>query len=294
MFFSKLNNWFLAIRPKTLPASISPVLIGTAMATGDGIHHLPTAFLCLLGALLVQIGTNLANDYFDFKKGIDTTDRVGPLRVTQAGLIKPWQMMTAIVVVFGLSALTAYFLFLRGGWPIAAIGILGILSGIFYTAGPKPLSTLGLGDIFVLVFFGPVAVAGTYYVQSFEINLAVILAGLAPGLISTAILTVNNLRDMETDKKAGKKTLAVRFGKTFAQMEFFYCIVGASLIPVLIYALIQDHLPILVCSITTILAAPLIKNIFDPSEKNSLNHTLDSTGKLLVIYSVLFSIGWIL
>ncbi len=289
-----LNPWLLAIRPKTLPASASPVLIGTAMAAGDGIHHLPTAFLCLLGALLVQAGTNLANDYFDFKKGIDTNDRVGPLRVTQAGLIKPWEMMTGIVVTFGLSALVAYFLFLRGGWPIAVIGILGILSGIFYTAGRYSLSSLGLGDIFVLVFFGPVAVAGTYYVQSFEINLAVILAGLAPGLISTAILTVNNLRDIETDKKAGKKTLAVRFGKTFAQMEFFYCILTASLIPVFIYALIQDHLPILGCGIIGLCAGPLLKNVFNFSNAASLNHALESTGKLLIIYSILFSIGWIL
>ena len=293
-FLKKLHPWFLAIRPKTLPASISPVFIGTAMAAGDGIHHLPTAFLCLLGALLVQIGTNLTNDYFDFKKGIDTKDRVGPLRVTQAGLIAPWQMITAIILTFSLSALVAYFLFLRGGWPIAVIGILGILSGIFYTAGPKPLSALGASDIFVLIFFGPVAVAGTYYAQSFEINLAVILAGLAPGLISTAILTVNNLRDIETDKKAKKKTLAVRFGKTFAQMEFFYCITGACLVPVLIYAIIQDHLPILACSIIMALAAPLIKNIFAPLGDDSLNHTLSATGKLLILYTILFSIGWIL
>ncbi len=288
------SPWLLAIRPKTLPASISPVLIGTAMAAGDGIHHLPTAFLCFLGALLIQIGTNLANDYFDFKKGVDTSDRRGPVRVTQAGLIKPWQMVIAILITFSLSALIAYILYLRGGWPIAVIGISGILCGIFYTAGPKPLSALGLGDIFVLIFFGPVAVAGTYYVQSFEINLAVILAGLAPGLISTAILTVNNLRDQGTDQKAGKKTLAVRFGYTFAQMEFFYCIVGAALIPILIYAIIQDHLPILFSSVIIFFAGPLLKNVFNPVDSNSLNQVLHSTGKLLLIYSVLFSLGWIL
>lgn len=288
------KNWLLAIRPKTLPASISPVLIGTAMAIGDGIHHLPTAFLCFLGALLIQIGTNLANDYFDFKKGVDTSARTGPVRVTQAGLIKPWQMIIAILITFSLSALIAYVLYLRGGWPIAVIGVLGILCGIFYTAGPKPLSALGLGDVFVLIFFGPVAVAGTYYVQSFEINFAVILAGFAPGLISTAILTVNNLRDQETDQKAGKKTLAVRFGYAFAQMEFFYCVLGASLIPILIYALIEDHLAILFSSVIGLLAGPLFKNIFNPVDANSLNAVLHSTGKLLLIYSVLFSLGWIL
>ena len=290
----KDNPWLLAIRPKTLFAAVSPVLIGTTMAVGDGIQHLPTAFLCLLGALSIQIATNLANDYFDFKKGVDNSERVGPRRAMQAGLIKPSAMMSAIIVSFSFSAVIAYWLFLRGGWPIAMIGILGILSGIFYTAGPKPLGYLGLGDIWVFIFFGPVAVAGTYYAQSLEINMAVVLAGFAPGLISAGILTINNLRDMETDKKYGKKTLAVRFGREFAQTEYLTAILGAAFIPILIFLLIDDHAPILMSSTLGLMAIPVFKTILTQNDGPSLNEALAFTGKLLFIYSILFSLGWIL
>jgi len=231
MFNAQLNNWFLAFRPKTLSAAISPVLIGTAIAFGDGVHHFLTAFLCLIGALSIQIGTNIANDYFDFKKGADTQERIGPTRVTQAGLIDPQTVKWGFIFSFAVSALICFLLFKRGGWPIAVIGFVSIISGILYTAGPKPLGYVGLGDIFVLIFFGPIAVAGTYYVQSLEINMAVILAGFGPGLISMAILSVNNMRDIDSDKKSGKKTLAVRFGRTFAQNEYLLCIILAGLLP---------------------------------------------------------------
>lgn len=284
----------MAIRPKTLTAAVAPVLIGTAMAFGDGIHHLPTAFLCLFGAILIQIGTNLANDYFDFKKGTDDVDRIGPTRVTQAGLISPEVVKFAFILTFVLSALVCIALVIRGGWPIAVIGILSIISGILYTAGPKPLGYMGLGDVFVFVFFGPVAVAGTYYVQSFEMNMAVILAGVAPGLISAGILTVNNLRDIVGDKKSGKKTLAVRFGRSFAQSEYLFSMIAASLVPVLIYALIQDHLPILMGTVVSLLAIPIMKKVLVSTDGPALNLALAKTGKLLLIYSVLFSIGWIL
>lgn len=284
----------MAFRPKTLPAAIAPVLIGTAMAFGDGVQHFPTAVLCLLAALAIQIGTNVANDYYDFKKGTDTEKRIGPTRVTQAGLIKPAAMKRAFIVSFGLAAVLSIWLIQRGGWPIAIIGILAILSGIFYTAGPRPLGYIGLGDLFVFIFFGPVAVAGTYYVQSYEINSAVILAGIAPGLISVAILTVNNLRDIDSDREAGKRTLAVRFGRSFATSEYLFSIVTASLIPVLIYAFIQDHIPILSCVILTLIAIPTIKIVLTASDGHSLNHALELTGKLLMIYSIIFSLGWMI
>ena len=288
-----MKIWYMAIRPKTLPAAISPVLMATAMAFGDGIQHFPTAFLCLFAALMIQIGTNLANDYFDFKKGVDTKERLGPMRMTQSGLIKPHIMKWAFILAFGLAILASIGLIKRGGWPIAVIGILAILSGIFYTAGAKPLSFLGLGDLFVLIFFGPVAVSGTYYVQSFEISLAVILAGFAPGLLSVAILTVNNLRDIETDKKSGKKTLAVRFGKSFAQSEYLFSVIGASLLPVFLYCLIRDHLLILSSVATCLLAIPCFKTVLTKSDGPSLNQALAKTGRLLLIFSILFSIGWI-
>jgi len=284
----------MAFRPKTLTAAIGPVMIGTAMAFGDGVHHFPTAVICLIAALTIQIGTNIANDYFDFKKGADTEERLGPTRVTQAGLIKPNTMVMAMIISFGISALACFFLMKRGGWPIALIGILSILSGIFYTAGPKPLGYIGLGEVFVLIFFGPVAVGGTYYVQSFEYNYGIFLAGFGPGLISVAILCVNNLRDIDSDRKSGKNTLVVRFGRPFAKKEYLYSIIGAALLPVLIYYLINDHLAILWSSVIALIAVPTMKTVLTTKDGPKLNGALASTGKLLLIYSILFSIGWIL
>jgi len=294
MFNTNYQNWILAARPKTLPASIAPVMIGTAMAYGDGIHHFPTALLCLLCAMLIQIGTNLANDYFDFKKGADTRERKGPTRVTQAGLIAPGHVLAATILTFALAGLLSWILVQRGGTPILIIAVLSIISGFLYTAGPKPLGYIGLGDIFVFIFFGLVAVSGTYYVQSYEINLAVLLAGFGPGLLSTAILAVNNLRDIDSDKKSGKRTLAVRFGRSFAQMEYALCVIWATLIPILIYLYIYDHIFILLASFTSLLAIHGIRTVFTKEDGPSLNHTLAFTGKILMIYSVLFSIGWIL
>lgn len=289
-----LKTWLLAFRPKTLPAAIAPVMIGTAMAFGDGVQHFTTAFICLLAALAIQIGTNIANDYYDFIKGTDTIQRIGPTRMTQAGLIQPSTMKLAFIVSFAAAVVLSIWLVNRGGWPIAVIGILAILSGILYTAGPYPLGYIGLGELFVFIFFGPVAVAGTYYVQSYEINMAVILAGIAPGLISVAILTVNNLRDIESDRTAGKRTLAVRFGRSFAVYEFLCSIMAASLIPVLIFCLIEDHKAILTCAGISLISVPTIKTVLTTSDGPLLNDALAMTGQLLMVYSVLFSVGWIL
>ncbi len=289
-----LKNWLLAIRPKTLPAGVAPVLMGTAMAFGDGIGDAVTALVCFLTALLLQIGTNLANDYYDFKKGADTKDRVGPTRVTQAGLISPQQVKAAFIGVFALAALLSVWLVLRGGWPIAVLGVAAILSGIFYTAGRYPLGYLGLGDLLVFIFFGPVAVAGTYYVQSLELNAAIIFAGFAPGLMSVGILTVNNLRDIDSDRKSGKNTLAVRFGRGFALSEYLFCVLGACIVPVFIYMFIQDHLPILACSLVGLAAVPTIKTVLTRTEGVALNTALAATARLLLAYSALFSIGWVL
>ena len=289
-----LKNWLLAVRPKTLPAGIAPVLMGTIMAFGDGIGDVPTALVCFLVALLLQIGTNLANDYYDFQKGADTVERVGPTRVTQAGLIPPQQVKAAFIGVFALAALASIYLVMRGGWPIGVIAALAILSGIFYTAGKHPLGYMGLGDLLVFIFFGPVAVAGTYYVQSLELNAAIIYAGIAPGLFSVAILTVNNLRDIDSDRKSGKNTLAVRFGRGFALSEYLFCVLGACIVPVFIYMFIQDHLLILVSSAISVAAIPTIKTVLTRSEGVALNVALVSTARLLLIYSVLFAAGWLL
>ena len=292
MMSASCKIWLMAFRPKTLCASIAPVFIGFAMAFGDGVYHVPTAIICLMAALAIQIGTNIANDYYDFKKGADTSERIGPTRVTQAGLLKPGAVKKAFILSFVLATLLSVWLVYRGGWPIAVIGISAILSGIFYTAGPLPLGYIGLGDVFVLVFFGPVAVAGTYYVQSFEMNAAVILAGLGSGLISVAILTVNNLRDIDSDSRVGKRTLAVRFGRSFALFEYVFCMTTAALTPVLIYGLIQDHIGILMCAVVAILAIPSIVTVATRSDGPSLNKALAATGRLLFVYSVIFAVGW--
>ena len=294
MLNQSLKNWTLAIRPKTLPAAVAPVLMGTAMAFGDGIGHISTALVCLLTALLLQIGTNLANDYYDFQKGADTQERVGPTRVTQAGLIPPDQVKAAFIGIFALAVLASIYLVTRGGWPIAVLGVAAILSGIFYTAGRYPLGYMGLGDLLVFFFFGPVAVAGTYYVQSLELNSAIVFAGFAPGLMSVAVLTVNNLRDIDSDRKSGKNTLAVRFGRGFALSEYLFCVLGACVVPVFIYMFIQDHLPILACSLISLAAVPTIKTVLTRSEGVALNTTLASTARLLLAYSILFSAGWVL
>lgn len=221
MNLSSWKHWILACRPKTLPAAIAPVLLGSALALGDGGFHLPSALLCLLGALMLQIGTNLANDYYDFKKGTDTNQRIGPIRVTQAGLIAPKTVQIVSIFLFSIALIIAFELSLRGGWPLLAIGIGAIASGFLYTAGPKPLGYNGLGEVFVFIFFGPVAVAATYYIQTLEINPAVILAGIAPGLLSAAILVVNNLRDRETDLKANKKPWLCVLGKPLHKCNTF-------------------------------------------------------------------------
>jgi 1,4-dihydroxy-2-naphthoate octaprenyltransferase len=286
--------WLLAARPKTLAAGITPVLIGTALAYSDGYLHVPSALCAALGALFIQIGTNFANDYFDFVKGTDTAERVGPTRATQAGWVKPWMMLVATVIAFGLALLPGAYLIDRGGMPILIIGIVSIICGVLYTGGPYPLGYLGLGDVFVLVFFGPVAVGGTYYVQAQTIDIAPIIAGLAPGLFSTAILCVNNLRDIAGDRIAGKKTLAVRFGKTFARLEYVISILVASIgVPLYLCWVHQTHWAALVSCVTFFLAFPRMREMFF-EEGAALNETLAGTGKLLFIFSLLFSIGWVL
>jgi 1,4-dihydroxy-2-naphthoate octaprenyltransferase len=209
-----------AARPRTLPAGLAPVLFGTAFAVADGRFDGPAFVLTVLAALAIQVGTNYANDYYDARKGADTEARVGPRRATQAGLVSPATMRRAFIATFAVAVLLGTGLIVRGGLPILLIGVASVACGVLYTGGPRPLGYLGLGDLFVLVFFGPVAVAGTHYVQTLSFSRDVALAGLGPGLLSVAILIVNNLRDRHTDVGAGKRTLAVRFGARFARIQY--------------------------------------------------------------------------
>lgn len=292
---NRISLWIQAARPKTLWAAFAPVLVGTAMAIDADAFHGPAALAALTFAVLIQIGTNFCNDYCDFKKGADTEDRQGPTRVTQAGLIRPEVVLRATVITFALAlAVSAYLVFCRAGWPLAVIGVVSVLCGAWYTAGPYPLGYLGLGDIFVLVFFGPVAVAGTYYVQAVQLDPVVIVAGLGPGLLAVAILAVNNYRDMEEDKRSGKKTLAVRFGGRFAKLEYLACIVIALLIPAGIYLKTGDHLGALIVFILIPFAVPALRTMFTQTGGAALNPLLGRTAKLLLIYSILLAVGWVI
>jgi 1,4-dihydroxy-2-naphthoate octaprenyltransferase len=263
------------------------------MAYESGGFHLLSALAALFGALMIQIGTNYANDYFDHKKGVDTDHRLGPTRATQAGWVTPAAMKRATIVAFSLAFLAGIYLVWRGGWPIVVIGLLSILFGILYTGGPVPIGYVGLGDLFVLIFFGPVAVGGTYYVQTLSIHTDVVLMGIAAGLFSTAILTVNNLRDIESDRAAGRKTLAVRFGGSFSKWEYLISIIIASLIPLLLYAMKHRHIFSAFAVLVLVAAIPAVKKVF--SHKGAvLNDVLAATGRLLLIFSLIFSVGWLL
>ncbi|MEW5796894.1 MAG: 1,4-dihydroxy-2-naphthoate polyprenyltransferase [Candidatus Zixiibacteriota bacterium] len=290
---SSWHTWLLAARPKTLPAAAAPVIIGTAMAHTGGGAHWPSALAAMTGALLIQVGTNFANDYFDYKKGTDSGERLGPVRVTQAGLVSPEAMKRATILVFALAVLVGVYLVWRGGVPIVVIGLLSVLFGVLYTGGPYPLGYNGLGELFVLIFFGPVAVGGTYYVQTIDINLAVIVAGFAPGLFSVGILTVNNLRDIDNDRVSGKRTLAVRFGRRFALHEYYWSLFAACTVP-LVLALLFHGPPLAILASLTVVPSVIAMGKVATVTGRDLNDCLAVTGRLLLVYSAVFSLGWIL
>ena len=294
MRLSKLKIWASSTRPKTLLAAIGPVAIGAAMAFAEGQINAGILTITFLAAILIQIGTNFANDYYDFVKGADTEDRTGPVRATAAGLVTPGEMKKAFIVTFGMAVVLGFFLVLKGGVPILIIGVASVICGVLYTAGPFPIGYLGLAELFVLVFFGPVAVGGTYYLQRGNVTGEVLIAGLAPGLLATAILTVNNLRDISTDKAAGKKTLIVRFGYKFGVAEYLFCVAGACLIPVFLCVSCSWHCLCMVSLLTLIAAAWPIKTVCSKPTAQQFNRVLAQTAVVLIIYCILFSVGVIL
>jgi 1,4-dihydroxy-2-naphthoate octaprenyltransferase len=285
-----MSIWFHALRPQTLGVSIFPVLMGASLAHTHGKFHFISVISALLSAIFIQIGTNFANDYFDYQKGADTPRRLGPVRATAAGLIAPHIMKFAMIIAFIIAVLCGSYIMWRGGLPIIIIGILGIIFGVLYTGGPYPLGYNGLGDIFVLLFFGPIAVAGTYYVQALHWSLEPILLGFAPGLFSVAILTVNNLRDIDEDRQTGKRTLAVRFGRTFSRIEFTVCLILGASIPFLVGVYFQSDSPNQLGLFVLIPAIKLIQFVWQ-EEGKELNNALSNTGKLLMLFTVLWIIG---
>ena len=280
----------LAIRPRTLPAAAAGVIMGSALAWRDGFFRLDAALACLLTALLLQIGSNLANDVFDFERGTDTPERLGPVRVTQAGLLTPSQVKYGMGVVFGLAALFGLYLAWLGGWPIIAIGVAAILSAIAYTGGPFPLGYYGLGDLFVFIFFGLASVAGTYYVQAGFVSAAAWWMTIPPGLIITAILVVNNLRDLENDRKAGKHTLAVLLGERATKIQYLICMITAYL--VLPLAAWMEVIPwsSLLAWFSMPFALHATRLVFTQRGR-PLNAALAGTGQTALLFSILFWIG---
>ena len=287
-----ISHWILASRPKTLLAGLSPVAIGTGLALKDGDFYLPAMLGALLCAVSVQIGTNFCNDYCDFFQGADTNDRKGPTRAVQAGLISPRAMLMATILMFAITGAAAGYLYLRAGWIFLLLGAFSILFGVLYTAGRYSLAYLGIADPFVLFFFGPVAVAGTDYVQSLEFDWAPVVAGLGPGLIATGLLVVNNLRDIDEDRVANKRTLAVRLGAKFSRIQYSVCIVGAAIVPVA-FVLLNGNTagwgPVLASAV--ILPGMFVINKVWRNDGFDLRPCLGMTAGLLLLYTILFCTG---
>ena len=282
--------WWLAIRPRTLPAAASGVVMGSALAWSHGSFHFLPAFAALWVALLLQIGSNVANDVFDFERGADTAERQGPLRVTQAGLLTPAQVKRGMWIIFFLAALCGLYLAALRGWTVVLIGLAAIVSAIAYTGGPFPLGYYGLGDLFVFIFFGLAAVAGTYYVQTGSVSPVAWWMSVPVGLIITAILVVNNLRDIENDRVAGKHTLAVRIGAQATQLQYVSFMAAAYLLPPVLIILKMLPFTTLLAWLSLPIAFKAAKVVL--TQKGSpLNAALAGTGQTALAYSLLFWVG---
>ncbi len=290
----RLRAWVLAARPRTLTAAAAPVLLGSGLALGRGSFSPLPAAAALLGALLIQIGTNLANDYYDHLRGGDTHDRVGPLRVTQAGLLPPTTVRNGAFAVLGAALLLGFYVVPGGGGAIVIIGLASLVCALAYTGGPYPLAYHGLGDLFVFVFFGLVAVGGSYWVQALDFGWDVLLAGAGMGALSTAILVVNNLRDAETDARAGKRTLAVRLGVGGTKVEFVLLVLLALGVPgVGMGAAGWPPWALLALGSALPLASPMGKVLaFQPGgDARTLIPSLGGTAQAAGLYGLLLGLG---
>lgn len=282
--------WLSASRPRTLPAAVAPVVVGSALAEHDRHFEPAAAGLCLAFALLVQIGTNFANDYYDHKHGADTAARVGPRRAVASGLVDPHVMRRAMIAVFSAAFLAGLGLIPFGGVWMLAVGVASILSGIAYTGGPWPLGYHGFGDLFVFVFFGLVAVTITYFVQAGRITGPTFLAGVPMGLLASNILLVNNYRDFETDAAAGKHTLVVRLGRGFARAQFMICLIGALATPIL-FKVLGFATPCLLPLLLAPLAVAHVRRLAAATTAPEHISLLGDTGRFMAIYAMLFAAG---
>jgi 1,4-dihydroxy-2-naphthoate octaprenyltransferase len=286
--------WILASRPRTLPAAIAPVLVGTALAASeDEFHALPFA-AALVGSIFIQIGTNLSNDYSDARRGADTEDRLGPVRVTAGGLMPPRHVLVGTYIAFSIAVAAGLYLAAVAGWELLLVGVASILAGVLYTGGPRPYGYEGLGELFVFVFFGIVAVVGSYYVQTEELRWEAFALAVPVGLLSSAILVVNNVRDIDTDRRAGKRTLAVKLGRDRARQLFTAMVVLSFLAPVVTFALGGLTAWLLISLIALPLAVPLIRTVSSRTDGPALNGALAGTGRLLAVFSLLLAAGVVL
>lgn len=304
---TKAKAWLLAARPKTLAAAFVPVAVGTAVAwdlvregpPGGAAFDPLAALVCLLTALLLQVGANFANDYYDFVHGADTEERVGPTRAVQAGLVTPGEMRVATAVVFGLAFLGGLYLVWVAGWPLVVIGLASIAAAIGYTAGGRrSIGYLGLGDLFVFVFFGLVAVAGTVYVQLQRWAPEAFLAAVPVGCLAVAVLVVNNYRDADTDRASGKRTLAVRFGRGFARAEYFALLAVAYAVPTIQWWTGAEGPWVVLPWLSVPLAWPPLRKLLAPVDGPNLglnlNRALGQTARLMLVFGVLYALGIVL
>ncbi|HEX4437150.1 MAG TPA: 1,4-dihydroxy-2-naphthoate polyprenyltransferase [Solirubrobacteraceae bacterium] len=288
---SAVRIWLMAARLRTLPAAIAPVLVGTSLALGDGTFH-PLAFVAaLLGAILIQVGTNLSNDYSDARRGADTEDRLGPVRVTAGGLVPPGQVLIATYVTFGLAVACGAYLVAVAGPELIAVGAASILAGVLYTGGPRPYGYEGLGELFVFLFFGIVAVTGSYFVQVQSLPWEAFVCAVPVGLLASAILVVNNVRDIDTDRRAGKRTLAVRLGRERTRFLYAAMVAAAFVTAPLPWPLGAMNAWLLLPWLALPLALGVIRVVRSRIDGPTLNGALAKTGALQLVFCLLYSAG---
>jgi 1,4-dihydroxy-2-naphthoate octaprenyltransferase len=291
---SGLRIWLMAARVRTLPAAIAPVLVGTALAGYQHVFH-PLRFIAaLIGAVFIQIGTNLSNDYSDARRGADTEDRLGPVRVTAGGLVPPRQVLIATYLTFGVAILAGIYLIAVAGWQLLLVGAASILAGVLYTGGPKPYGYEGLGELFVFLFFGIVAVAGSYFVQTKHLIWEAFALAVPVGLIASAILVVNNFRDIDTDRRAGKRTLAVRLGRERSRALYAAIVYGAFVLAPVTWLFGPLKPWVLVPWLTLPMAAGVVRIVRNHTDGPSLNQALAQTGILQLAFCMLLSAGLLL
>ena len=288
---SAARIWLMAARPRTLPAAVAPVVVGTALAATEGTFKILTFLAALIGALFIQVGTNLSNDYSDARRGADTEDRLGPVRVTAGGLVPPRQVLRATYMAFGVAVLAGVYLIATAGWELLLVGAASILAGVLYTGGPRPYGYEGLGEVFVFLFFGVVAVAGSYFAQVERLEWEALVLAVPVGLLASAILVVNNVRDLETDRRAGKRTLAVRLGRERARALFVAMVVLAFVTAPLPWILGSLSPWLFLSWLAIPLAVPLIGIVRTRTDGPSLNGALAATGRLQLVFCVLLSAG---